>query len=464
MPTFTTIALDRLLEPGTSKSVDKPLPKHMPALTFNRAPTTNLERRNSASAAERKVQRPQIKPALYTTPEATPLPDSPSSFPPSPYIVNHKRRGPRLLKSFSEDVVSSRQKMNDNDIGNVNVNVNVNGSDSNDVKLSEGASVTVDLPIPNKNGHRNGLDCATSSNVGQNGSVDGDHGATAVQHGSNHTNNGSTMMVSNDVAREKDSLKVVVPTLDSLGDAEDFFDPQDSLSVASNTDGEDNGYERSAKFCTPMGEFYDAWEEMSSDGLPHPSISVIEAELREMRLSLLMELEKRKQAEEALDNLRGQWQRLREHLSLVGLTLPSDPTVATNGNLLYSDPAEELCQQVNIARFVSGSIGRGIARAEVETEMEAQLEAKNFEIARLLDRLHYYEAVNHEMSQRNQEAVDLARRERLRRKRRLRWMWGSVATAITLGTAVLAWSYLPSGKDSSSINDSKATEHDDATD
>ena len=140
---------------------------------------------------------------------------------------------------------------------------------------------------------------------------------------------------------------------------------------------------------------------MSSDGLPHPSISVIEAELREMRLSLLMELEKRKQAEEALDNLRGQWQRLREHLSLVGLTLPSDPTVATNGN----HPAEELCQQVNIARFVSGSIGRGIARAEVETEMEAQLEAKNFEIARLLDRLHYYEAVNHEMSQRNQEAV-----------------------------------------------------------
>jgi hypothetical protein len=37
--------------------------------------------------------------------------------------------------------------------------------------------------------------------------------------------------------------------------------------------------------------------------------------------------------------------------------------------------------------------------------MEAQVEAKNFEIARLLDRLHYYEAVNRELSQWNQEVI-----------------------------------------------------------
>nr|GFC36951.1 hypothetical protein CTI12_AA533660 [Tanacetum cinerariifolium] len=45
----------------------------------------------------------QISPALYTTPEPTPLPDTPTSFAPSPFIVNHKRRGPRLSKAFSED-------------------------------------------------------------------------------------------------------------------------------------------------------------------------------------------------------------------------------------------------------------------------------------------------------------------------------------------------------------------------
>ena len=75
------------------------------------------------------------------------------------------------------------------------------------------------------------------------------------------------------------------------------------------------------------------------------------------------------------------------------------------GRLLSSDPMEDVCQQLYIARFISNTIGRGIARAEAEIEMEAQLQSKNFEIARLLERLHCYETMNREMSQRNQEAV-----------------------------------------------------------
>lgn len=127
MPTFTAIALDRFLEPGASKSVDKtgpnlkpPIPNPKPVAIPN--PGSNLERRNrnSTSVTERKVNRPQISPALYATPEATPLPDSPSSFPPSPYIINHKRRGPRLLKSSSEDNVSSREKPLEKDEVNAN--------------------------------------------------------------------------------------------------------------------------------------------------------------------------------------------------------------------------------------------------------------------------------------------------------------------------------------------------------
>lgn len=66
---------------------------------------------------------------------------------------------------------------------------------------------------------------------------------------------------------------------------------------------------------------------------------------------------------------------------------------------------EDLSEQVVVARFIADAVGRVTARAEVETDMDAQIEAKNFEIARLLDRLHYYEVVNHEMSQRNQEAI-----------------------------------------------------------
>ena len=117
-----------------------------------------------------------------------------------------------------------------------------------------------------------------------------------------------------------------------------------------------------------------------------------------------MEIEKRKQAEEALNNMRNVWQAISQQLSFVGLTLPADLAVGEDGKMDV-DVAQELSQQVSVARFVSDSIGRGIAKAQVETEMEAQIESKNFEIARLWDRLHYYDAVNREMSQRNQEAL-----------------------------------------------------------
>lgn len=117
-----------------------------------------------------------------------------------------------------------------------------------------------------------------------------------------------------------------------------------------------------------------------------------------------MEIEKRKQAEESLNNMQSHWLRIRQHLSAVGLTLPADPIGAVEDSNL-DDPVEALCQQVNLARYVSSSIGKGIAKAEAEAEMESQIEAKNFEISRLWDRLNYYEAVNREMSQRNQEVV-----------------------------------------------------------
>lgn len=118
-----------------------------------------------------------------------------------------------------------------------------------------------------------------------------------------------------------------------------------------------------------------------------------------------MEIEKRKQAEEALNNMRSHWKRICQELSLVGLNLPSEPSILSSNEQVTSDPVGELLQQVYVARFVSECVGRGLAKAEVEKEMQYQIESKNFEIARLLDRLHYYEAVNREMSQRNQESI-----------------------------------------------------------
>jgi hypothetical protein len=127
-------------------------------------------------------------------------------------------------------------------------------------------------------------------------------------------------------------------------------------------------------------------------------------DLREMRLSLLMEIERRTQAEEALEIWQQEWKNLSHHLSLIDLSLPS-PSIAEDSDGSSVDPGAELCQQIMVSQLVAAAIARGFARAEVESDMETMIATKNFEIARLSDRVHFYEAANREMSQRNQEAI-----------------------------------------------------------
>ncbi|KAE9607746.1 hypothetical protein Lal_00013417 [Lupinus albus] len=428
MPTFTAIAFDRLIEPGASKPVHKSVLTSMPVPNSTKHGRTNSE----PIQKKKPLPRPPLKPALYATPEVTPLPDSPSSFPPSPYIINHKRRGPRLLKSFSEVNVPAKQKALDNE--------NVNGKSSDTVVASSSAGdlqFTFTNPEPVKEEQVNGDTELSRSNGG----------------GRNSVTNGLHMEKVMELSSERD------------GEGDDFFDPRDSMSLASYTDGEDNntGIECAfLKLSTPHGEFFDAWEELSSEGGSQNAVHDVEAELRGIRLSLLMEIDKRKQAEESLNIMQNQWERTRQELSLVGIVFPADFTAISEGEHLSSNTVEDLCQQVHIARFISSTIGRGTARAEVEMEMEVQLEAKNFEIARLLERLHCYETMNKEMSQRNQEAVEMARRERQRKSRSQRWIWGSITTAITLGTAAIVWSYLPADKGSVSADHDLVPDHDDA--
>ncbi|XP_010679765.2 uncharacterized protein LOC104895059 [Beta vulgaris subsp. vulgaris] len=436
MPTFSAIQFDRYLEPGASKTTSFNKNQKIPDVSEspileNRNSTTlpiedlksssrrqdippqhpRLRRRNSTSSPARA----QIHPSLYTTPESTPLPDSPtSSFPPSsPYIINHKRRGPRLLKSLSDQNVAAAV---------------VVASESNHTRSLSEEHVSIerqDEQFEEK--------------------LNDDVLVVEVEEKESRVN-GDVLMREN-------------------GESEDFYDPQETMSFSGTADSEDCGGERSAKAYTPVGEFYDAWDELSSDSglqaVAQRSLSDVEIELREMRLSLLMEIEKRKLAEEALQSMQQQWQILREKLGAVGLILPADLTALAEDSPADASPIEEICRQIQLARFVSESIGRGIAKAEAEAEMETQMEMKNFEIARLTDRLHYYETMNREMSQRNQEAIEIARHERQKRRTRQNWVWGTLLVpTITLGIGALAWSYYPSGKGSSSSQHPEASQAD----
>ncbi|XAR73847.1 hypothetical protein NMG60_11007953 [Bertholletia excelsa] len=438
MPTFTAIALDRLIEPGASKSMtttakidpDSEIEKrnNTPTPRTERGidiPNSKLDRRNSApktATIDKKHHWAPVTPALYATPASTPFPDAPTSFPISPYIIEHKRRGPRLMKSYSED--------------------NVTASVPEEVKIQENAKSVdkeaVDLPKDVS------FNVTVSSPVEVMQVIGTGDGALGSPSNSLAANNCSAL--------HNDPMKPAALNSED-SELEDFLEPQDMVSVRSNNEGESGSeLERSLQLSTPMPEFYDAWEELSSEGGSQLPQRDVEGELCEIRLSLLLEVEKRKQAEEALDNMQSQWARIRHQLSLLGLTLPADP-VAAEDKELGVDTVEDLCNQIHIARLVSNSIGRGTAKAEVEMEMEAELELKNFEIARSYDRLHYYETVNQEMSQRNQEAVEMARRNRQRRKRRQSWVWGSIAAAVALGIGVLAWSHSSNGRGLSSTDE-----------
>ena len=109
------------------------------------------------------------------------------------------------------------------------------------------------------------------------------------------------------------------------------------------------------KYSSP-GEFFDAWEELSSEGGTQNSTIDFEAELCEMRLSLLMEIEKRKQTEESLNSMKSQYERIRQGLYSAGIVLPANLTAVAGADQLNSDPMEDLCQQVHVARFISNSL------------------------------------------------------------------------------------------------------------
>ncbi|XP_074557644.1 uncharacterized protein LOC141813580 [Curcuma longa] len=327
--------------------------------------------------------------SLNSIPESTPLPDSPSSFPPpSSHIVNQKPQGPRLLDGVPPS-----------DAGEP-VAENGTRSDTGDVHGQEiegeqkpGASTAELLEEKPEDTHVD------------DGPVESDELAKP----------GSV-----DFGKDKE--------------INNLFNPNFSVNKLDRS--RDSAIWKPS---TPSGEYFDAFEELSSCGTSR-SYSWKAEELRDLKLNTLLEVERRKQAEEETEALQNQWRMLSHHLSLVGLKLPAPPT--STGDVIEQpnmNPAEDLCQQIEVSRIVADAVGRAITCAEAEMAMQPLVQSKNFEIARLQDRLQYYETANREMSQRNQEALELARRRRSKRKRKQRWIWSSIALAVVLGVVAIAW-------------------------
>lgn len=365
MPTFSTITFENLLEPRVRDSYKKPLD-----LNSGREMLTNdVAETPAADAAPRHIY---ISPALYTTPESTPIPDhlsEPTS--PSPYVVNRKRRG-------------------------------------------GGAG----------NGRSNGFEFVDDGNRKEESGVD------AVE----------------EVAEQNfDDGKL-------LGDAEnrdvdedvgEFLDSKcESVSIGSTNERRQFDCR---SFLSSQGEFFDAIEDFSLDN-SSPSTPAygrsFESESHAVRLGLHDEIERRRNAEEALELMQNRWQRLSNLLSAAGLTFPS---TSDAGGVMPCENAsmEELCQEIVVTRFVAEAMGKVQGRVEAEEAGKLILESKDQEISRLHNRLKYYEAMTHEMSQRNLETVGVARKQRQRRKTQRRLLWSCVGLSVAVGISVLGYPYLP---------------------
>jgi hypothetical protein len=200
-------------------------------------------------------------PALYTTPETTSLPDSPSSFPGtwSPYLINHKRRGPGLIKTPSQG-----------DVG------------------SEGGLPKLPLPALRKKAEAFEVQESELTLAQESGGVfGGEDGAVETLDGQDDEGmeNGELAMFGQDEQDQPefefrhespDALvrPVSVGRLVNNGSPRNlendaFFELQDSLSVASNSEAEDAGGQggwwkpsgpSGTSVGTPGAEFYDAFE------------------------------------------------------------------------------------------------------------------------------------------------------------------------------------------------------------
>ncbi|XP_073008416.1 uncharacterized protein [Typha latifolia] len=235
------------------------------------------------------------------------------------------------------------------------------------------------------------------------------------------------------------------------GDVDDFFDPSSSVASCSSS-GAAGVWNRAASVVS-HSEFYDADEEFFSDSVSQSSPSFSKdfvTELCGLRLTLLEEIEKRKIAEKAVMDMQNWWRRIGESVSHMGLPLPVDHH--GENVQLDADPAE-IFQEIVVSKLISEQVDRGLVRAEIEAVANEVIDSKNHEISRLRDRVQYYEAVNREMYQRNQEVIELGRRKRLRRKTRQKWIWSCIGLSITVGASLLTYSYLTdSAKESMMIS------------
>lgn len=205
---------------------------------------------------------------------------------------------------------------------------------------------------------------------------------------------------------------------------------------------------------TTCEEFFDAPDAPFDDSASEDDACSSSSNTRRLSRSfenltprLQEEIARRIRAEESLASLQLRWNEMAKRCSLIGLTVSSGPIqdgTLERGSKNVQDPSNQFSEKLMVARLVGGAIARAAVRAIKDEELESMLAGKNREISRLWDKLQYVELVNREMSQRNQEVIEIVQRRKQRRRKRQTWAFGCFCAAFCIGSAgLLCYRYFP---------------------
>eukprot|EP00250_Pteridium_aquilinum_P007037 c16835_g1_i1 orf=312-1625(-) len=395
MPALSFTSLDRLIEPASS------------------SPS-----KEAASSTDRSTPF-SFYPPLYATPPQQ-RPPSPSSFSPSPYVLNFKRRGPAQQQqnggkasTVEASADSTLQQQQQQRVDTLQC------EDTADVPVEQNTFANVAKVSANGNGaSRKAGDVIAEYEVFE---MELDR-RDALNNAFAHRNKGpfkkdtqfcknSSANIDPGIGRELPPVRASLGSSLAINEEPEFFDAPDS--VFSDSASED-------EVCPSSTQ---------SGKCPGGCGGRTARRLEE-------EIARRIKAEETVALWQKRWNEMAKRCSSNGISICSQA-----GEVLEKDgnSFEGFTQELLVARLVGGAIASAVVRAEKDGELENMLAIKNREISRLWDKLQYLELVNREMSQRNQEVTELAQRRRKRRQRRQKLALGGFCAAFCIGTAGLVF-------------------------
>lgn len=396
MPALTITSLDRLIEPSssTSKEIASPTDRSIPFSFY---------------------------PPLYTTPSPR-RPSSPSSFSPSPYVLNFKTRGP-VQKQLNARKESS-------------VDASTYSSLQGQQHLADAIEDTVAEP----------------TQFAKNAGISVNEGLTAKRF--------CGVLPENEVFEieldKRDAFKKVLTqkSQDLMNEEKhsciDFSSKTDSGTsyehlAASPPTASSAGNEEVEFFDAPDSVIYDSACEEEACPLSGKQGRGLGGHGGRTMSRMEEEIARRIKAEETVAGWQRRWNEMAKRCSSLGLSV----TFQTGENT-EEDSSELSSQEVLVARLVGGAIARAVVRAEKDEEFEIVLGTKNREISRLCDKLQNLELVNREMSRRNQDVIELTQRRRRRRQRRQKLALGGFCAAFCIGTVgLVCHKFVPGSTDSS---------------